>query len=256
MKPSLDAQAHLIRPVAHIHTPYPVKFGVPRQPGLVDALEGTVRFTPEFRDDDAVRGLETFDYVWLIWDFSQNHRDSWSPTVRPPRLGGTRRMGVFATRSSFRPNDLALSCVRLVGVETDAPYDDGTRGPVLHVVGADMMDGSPVYDIKPYLPFSDSKPDAGHGWVEADEWHELQVAFPPEELAKLPEHLRAGAFQVLAQDPRPAHARVTSQGRDFWVTLENYDIHFVVEGPVLMVTGVVELSDAQMERLRATGTIW
>ena len=155
--------AHVIRPVAHIKTPYPVKFGVPRQPGLVDALEGVVYFEPEFRDADAVRGLETFDYIWLIWDFSQNHRGGkWTPTVRPPRLGGTRRMGVFATRSSFRPNDLALSCVKLARVELDEEYPDGSRGPALHVIGADMMDGSPIYDIKPYLPISDSKPEAGH----------------------------------------------------------------------------------------------
>jgi tRNA (adenine37-N6)-methyltransferase len=250
------SQGHLIRPVAHIRTPYPVKFGVPRQPGLVDALEGVVEFEPEFRDADAVRGLETFDYVWLIWDFSQNHRGGkWTPTVRPPRLGGTRRMGVFATRSSFRPNDLALSCVKLARVEPDAAYDDGTRGPKLYVVGADMMDGTPVYDIKPYLPFSDSKPEAGHGWVEADEWHELDVVFAPELLAQLPEHLHKGAYQVLCQDPRPAHARVTSQGRDFWVTLENYDIHFEVEGSTLTVTRVVALTPAQMQRLRETGTI-
>ena len=248
--------AHLIRPVAHIKTPYPVKFGVPRQPGLVDALEGVVYFEPEFRDADAVRGLETFDYVWLIWDFSQNHRGGkWTPTVRPPRLGGTRRMGVFATRSSFRPNDLALSCVKLARVELDEEYPDGSWGPALHVIGADMMDGSPIYDIKPYLPFSDSKPKAGHGWVEADEWHELEVDFAPELLAQLPAHLHKGAFQVLAQDPRPAHARVTSQGRDFWVTLENYDIHFAVEDTQLTVTRVVELTDEEMQRLRETGTI-
>lgn len=248
--------AHLIRPVAHIKTPYPVKFGVPRQPGLVDALEGVVYFEPEFRNADAVRGLETFDYVWLIWDFSQNHRGGkWTPTVRPPRLGGTRRMGVFATRSSFRPNDLALSCVKLARLELDEEYPDGSRGPALHVIGADMMDGSPIYDIKPYLPFSDSKPEAGHGWVEADEWHELEVDFAPELLAQLPAHLHKGAFQVLAQDPRPAHARVTSQGRDFWVTLENYDIHFAVEDTQLSVTRVVELTDEEMQRLRETGTI-
>ena len=138
--------AHVIRPVAHIKTPYPVKFGVPRQPGLVDALEGVVYFEPEFRDADAVRGLETFDYIWLIWDFSQNHRGGkWTPTVRPPRLGGTRRMGVFATRSSFRPNDLALSCVKLARVELDEEYPDGSRGPALHVIGADMMDLSLIH---------------------------------------------------------------------------------------------------------------
>ena len=245
----------MLDPIAYMRTPYPTKFGVPRQPGLVDALEARVEFAPAFRNADALRGLEGFEYVWLIWQFSRNVREGWSPTVRPPILGGTRRMGVFATRSSFRPNDLGLSSVRLLAVELDAPYADGSRGPLLCVAGADMVDGTPVYDIKPYLPSSDAHPDARIGWKEAAAWRELEVVIPQAELAKVPPELRRGLVQVLEQDPRPAYTRSGQEGRTFWTPVDRLAVRFTVEGGILTVTRIDVLDDAQMERLRATGTV-
>lgn len=245
-----------LEPVAHVRTPYPTKFGVPRQPGLVDALEATVEFEPAFRNPDALRGLEGFGYVWLVWSFNHNLRGgAWSPTVRPPILGGTQRLGVFATRSSFRPNGLGLSSVRLLGVEADARYADGARGPLLRVGGADMVDGTPVFDIKPYLPSSDAHPDAAVGWKGQAVWGELRVEIPPDQLEKVPPRLREGLRQVLAQDPRPAYTRAGQEGRAFWVPLENLAVWFRVAGDELRVVRVDVLDEAHMERLRATGTV-
>ena len=157
-----------MRPIAHIRSDFPTKFGIPRQAGLVEELRATVIFEPEFRDPEALRGIDGFSHLWLIWEFSQARRDSWSPTVRPPRLGGNTRMGVFATRSPFRPNPIGLSCVKLVGVErTDA------FGTVLHVAGADLMDGTPIYDIKPYIPFTDCHAGAAAGFVDRNTWRTL-----------------------------------------------------------------------------------
>lgn len=242
-----EQNACTVEPVAIARTPYPVKFGVPRQPGLVDALEAALELTAPYRDPDALRGLEGFDWIWLIWGFSHNRRQGWTPTVRPPRLGGTDRMGVFATRSSFRPNALGLSCVRLVAVEAE-------RGE-LRVVGADLVDGTPIYDIKPYLPFCDSHPDAACGWVEERSWRELEVAIADAHLERIPAHLHVGLHQLLAQDPRPAYTRGAQDGRRFWVPLENYVIWFVVRGTLLEVVDVEELDVARMERLRETGTV-
>lgn len=246
-----------IEPVAFVRTAYPTKFGVPRQPGLVDALEARVELAPAFRNPDAVRGLEGFSYVWLVWEFSHNRREdgSWSPTVRPPILGGTERLGVFATRSSFRPNGLALSSVRLLGVELDAPCFDGGRGPVLRVAGADMVDDTPVYDIKPYIPSSDSHPDAAVGWKESAEWQELEVAWDAGVFDRVPEHLREGVVQVLRQDPRPAYTRTGQEGRLFWVPVENLVVWFTVKGQTLTVHRIVNLDEEQMARLRSTGTV-
>lgn len=243
--------------VARVRTPYPTKFGVPRQPGLVDALDATLEFEPPYRNPDALRGLEGFSYVWLVWGFSHNAREDggWSPTVRPPILGGTRRLGVFATRSSFRPNGLGLSSVRLLGVEQDARYADGSRGPLLRLGGADMVDGTPVFDVKPYLPSSDAHPDAQVGWKEQAAWRELEVRVPPAELQKVPQRLRDGLMQVLAQDPRPAYTRAGQEGRAFWVPLENLAVWFRVSGDVLTVVRVDVLDEARLERLRATGTV-
>lgn len=245
-----------IEPIAHICTPYPTKFGVPRQPGLVDALEAQVVFGPDYRNPDALRGLEGFDYVWLIWGFSHNGRNGeWSPTVRPPVLGGTRRMGVFATRSSFRPNGLGLSSVRLLGVEPDAVYPEGGHGPLLRVGGADMVDGTPVFDIKPYLPSWDSHPDARTGWRELAGWSELDVDAPPSELAKVPARLREGLMQMLRQDPRPAYARYGREGRVFWVPIANLAVRFTVAGSLLSVVDVVALDADQLARLRSKGSL-
>ena len=239
-----------IDPIAHIETSYPTKFGVPRQPGLVDALHARLVFEPAYRNPDAVRGLMGFDYVWLIWAFSHNESAGWSPTVRPPILGGTRRMGVFATRSSFRPNNLGLSSVRLVDVRFDEK-----DGPVLVVAGADMVDGTPVFDIKPYIPSSDAHPSAAVGWKEAVEWPELEVSIPRDLLERVPSALREGLLQVLRQDPRPAYTREGQEGRLFWVPLGNLAVRFTVGEGTLSVVDIVELDDARMRRLRETGTV-
>lgn len=241
------AEESTLEPVAVAHTPYPVKFGVPRQPGLADALEAVIELAGPYRDPDALRGLEGFDWIWLIWGFSHNQREGWRPTVRPPRLGGTERRGVFATRSSFRPNGLGLSCVRLVDVDEEAMR--------LRVVGSDLVDGTPIYDIKPYLAFCDSHPEASAGWVEDHGWTELEVDIPPTELAKVPPRLRMGLRQLLAQDPRPAYTRGVQDGREFWVPLENLVVWFAVQGACLTVARIEELGADRMWRLRETGQI-
>ncbi len=186
--------------IARIHTELPEKFGVPRQSGLVPQLRGRIVFEPAYRNPDAVRGLEDFSHLWLIWQFSEAVRQDWSPTVRPPRLGGNRRMGVFATRSPFRPNHLGLSSVRLERVEQSEAL-----GPVLHVCGADLMDGTPIFDIKPYLPYTDAHPDATGGFTQSYTDYHLEVIFPPDLLEQVPPDLRPALTGVLAQDPRPSY---------------------------------------------------
>ena len=185
--------------IARVRSDFQTKFGIPRQSGLVEELESRVVFEPEFRNPDALRGIEGFSHLWLIWQFSAAVRGGWSPTVRPPRLGGNARMGVFATRSPFRPNPIGLSCVRLLGVE------HGAEGPVLRVAGADLMDGTPILDIKPYLPYVDCRPEAVGGFAPAAPEQRLTVECPPELLATLPEGSRAALLGVLAEDPRPAY---------------------------------------------------
>ena len=184
--------------IAHIRSDFSSKFGVPRQSGLVDALEAAIVFEPEYRNADALRGLEDFSHLWLIWAFHHAVRDTWSPTVRPPRLGGNTRMGVFATRSPFRPNPIGLSSVRLDRVELTAEY-----GPVIYVRGADLVDGTPIFDIKPYIPYADSHPDAVGGFASAPAGETLMVVIPPEQLEKVPESRQEALRGVLAQDPRP-----------------------------------------------------
>ena len=186
--------------IARIRTDFPEKFGIPRQSGLVDSLKAHIVFEPEFRNPDAVRGLEGFSHIWLVWMFSQAVRENWSPTVRPPRLGGNARMGVFATRSPFRPNPIGLSCVELAAVEWSTP-----DGPALHVRGADLVDGTPILDIKPYLPYCDAKPQATGGFTDGLESTALQVVCPPALLARLPEKDRPGLLAVLEGDPRPRY---------------------------------------------------
>ena len=217
-----------LRAIATIHTPYESKFGVPRQSGVVNALESTIVFTPEFRNKDALRGIEGYDYLWL-WGFSQTADQGWSPTVRPPRLGGNVRRGVFATRSPFRPNPLALSSVRLLRLE-----ERPGLGTVLVVDGADMMDGTPIYDIKPYLPFTDSHPDARAGFAEHVRDQQLAVDCPPALLARLPEHLQNGAIAMLAQDPTPHYKKDPT--RIYGIAFAGYDIRFrIAEGTVIVV---------------------
>ena len=221
-----------LAPIAHIHTDFTEKFGIPRQSGLVAALNAFIVFTPEYRDPAALRGIEGYDYLWLLWRFSANpEQKSFSPTVRPPRLGGNKRMGVFATRSPIRPNPVGLSSVRLLGVE-----DGGTNGAVLRVAGADLIDGTPIYDIKPYLPGADSHPGARDGFVGENTWQPLAVECPPVLLARLPEEKREAALGVLAQDPRPAYQ--DDAARVYGMAFGGYDIRFTVAGAVLTVTDI------------------
>lgn len=220
--------------IAHIHTDFPDKFGIPRQSGLVEGLEGRIVFEPEYRNPEAVRGLEEFSHIWLLWKFSESRKEHWSATVKPPRMGGKKRVGVFATRSPFRPNDIGLSSVRLVGITMDE-----TDGPVLTVSGADLMDGTPIYDIKPYIPLSDCHPDASEGYTKETKVHELSVNFPPELLKIYPQQKRQAILGILAQDPRPAY--VQDPERIYGVSFAGYDVKFRVNDKVLTVCDVVPL---------------
>ena len=220
-----------LKVIAHIKTDFATKFGVPRQSGLVDDLKATIIFEPEYRNADALRGLESFSHIWLIWSFSEAIRGAWQPTVRPPRLGGNTRMGVFATRSPYRPNPLGLSSVKLEEIKPDPKY-----GTVLIVSGADLMDGTPIYDIKPYLPFTDSHPDATGGFAEERYGDGLDVIFPDDLLCKIPEDKRRAVKAVLAQDPRPHYQ--DDPNRLYGMTFAGFDIRFKVEGEVLTVCEV------------------
>lgn len=220
-----------IQVIARMKSDFPTKFGIPRQSGLVEQLRSTVIFEPEFRNPDALRGIEGYSHLWLIWQFSEAVRSQWSPTVRPPRLGGNTRMGVFATRSPFRPNNLGLSSVRLLGVEQTEAF-----GPVLHVGGADLMDGTPIFDIKPYIPYSDCHPQAIGGFTDTAGEFLLKVEFPEELLAKLPERKREAAIGVLSHDPRPSYQRTPD--RVYGLTFAGYDIRFTVAEGVLTVREV------------------
>ncbi len=213
--------------IARVRSDFPSKFAIPRQSGLVEALRAAVVFEPEFRDPEALRGIEGFSHLWLIWQFSANADRGWSPTVRPPRLGGNARLGVFATRSPFRPNPLGLSCVGLERVELHTP-----QGPVLRITGADLMDGTPVYDIKPYLPYADCRPEATGGFAAAPD-RTLEVVIPPQLLERIPEQLRDAAAGVLAQDPRPSYQH--DPDRVYGFRFGPVDLRFTVKDGVLTV---------------------
>ena len=214
--------------IARIHTELPEKFGVPRQSGLVPQLRGRIVFEPAYRNPDAVRGLEDFSHLWLIWQFSGAVRQDWSPTVRPPRLGGNRRMGVFATRSPFRPNPMGLSCVRLDEIQWDTP-----QGPMLVLSGADLMDGTPVFDIKPYVPYADCRPEATGGFTEQAGDFLLEVSFPPALLAQIPASQREALLGVLAHDPRPSYQH--DPERIYGLSFGGYNVRFRVDGKLLTV---------------------
>ena len=220
-----------MKPIAHIRSDFPAKFGIPRQAGLVAELKAQVVFEPEFRNPEALRGIDGFSHLWLIWEFSQNRREGWSPTVRPPRLGGNVRMGVFATRSPFRPNPIGLSCVQLDRVEWDGP-----QGPVLRVWGADLMDGTPIYDIKPYVPYADCRPEATQGFAPPDTNRRLEVEIPEELLNRVPKTHRAALQGVLAQDPRPAYQR--DPERIYGFGFAGLEVRFSVQDGVLRVEEV------------------
>lgn len=220
-----------IQVIARMHSDFSSKFGIPRQSGLVEALRSTIVFEPEYRNDDALRGIEEFSHLWIVWQFSEAVRQGWSPTVRPPRLGGNARMGVFATRSPFRPNNLGLSCVRLLGVERTEKY-----GTVLHVGGGDLMDGTPIFDIKPYIPYSDCKQDATGGFTDRAADFLLEVNFPAELLEKLPMDKREAAIGVLSHDPRPSYQK--DANRVYGLTFAGFNIRFMVQDKLLTVLAV------------------
>ena len=226
------ASERTMKVIARIHSDFPSKFGIPRQSGLVEELRATVVFEPEFRNPDALRGLEGFSHLWLIWEFSESVREGWSPTVRPPRLGGNVRMGVFATRSPFRPNPIGLSSVKLEAIRSTE-----RDGVVLEVSGADLMDGTPIYDIKPYLPYGDSHPDAVGGFAASRADATLEVRCPGTLLERVPPDRRAALVQVLAHDPRPSYQ--SDPNRVYGLPFAGCDVRFSVDGTVLTVTEIV-----------------
>lgn len=227
-----------LRVIARVRNDFPTKFGLPRQSGLAESLRSLIVFEKAFRVPEALRGLEAFSHIWLIWGFHQAMRDAWSPTVRPPKLGGNTRMGVFATRSPFRPNALGLSCVRLEKI-----VDLGAAGRALLVSGADMMDGTPVYDVKPYLPYADCRPEAVGGFADAHVSDAVPVDFPAALLARVPEDRRAALLEALRQDPRPAYQ--ADDTRIYGMPYAGLDIRFCVQDGVLRVRDVAE--DAKKE---------
>lgn len=220
-----------IKPLAHIRTDFPEKFGIPRQSGLAKTLRGRIVFEPEYRNPDALRGLEEFSHIWLIWEFSANRStSSWQPTVRPPRLGGNAHMGVFATRSPFRPNPLGLSCVRVDSIELSSP-----DGPVINVFGADLMDGTPIYDIKPYVKYADSRPEAVCGYVDRLEERSLKVVFPSELADRVADKsVIPPLMETLRLDPRPSYH--DDPERIYGLSFSGYNVKFKVTGQVLNVT--------------------
>ena len=235
------SQVFSMEPIAHIRSDFAEKFGVPRQSGLVDTLEAAVVFTPPYRNPDDLRGLEEFSHIWLVWVFDRAIRKDWSPTVRPPRLGGNTRMGVFATRSPFRPNPIALSCVKLGGVEQAA------EGPVLRVLGADLVDGTPILDIKPYIPYADCHPEALGGFAAAPAGETLEVDIPPALLEQVPFSRREALRGVLAQDPRPHYQN--DPERIYGLTFAGLDVRFTVEGTRLTVREIRPASASSAQNL-------
>ena len=219
--------------IARIHNDFVTKFGIPHQSNRISALKSTIVFEPEYRVPEAFRGIEDYDYIWLIWQFSEAVRETWSPTVRPPRLGGNTRMGVFATRSPFRPNNIGLSSVKLEGYEIDHKL-----GPILHVSGADLMNGTPIYDIKPYLPYADSHPDARGGFTDKIVEHRLKVDFPSEIFKEIPESQRKAVLEILANDPRPRYQ--DNPDKVYGMAYGELDIRFRVNGDILTVCEVVK----------------
>ena len=220
-----------LKTIAHIRSDFPQKFGIPRQSGLVESTRARIIFCPEYRDPNALRGLELYTHIWLIWQFSEAVREGWSPTVRPPRLGGNTRMGVFATRSPFRPNPIGLSCVKLEQI-----LHDEKDGDVIIVSGADLMDGTPIYDITPYLPYVDSRPEASDGFALNHRDGTLEVCFPTELQALIPADKLQGLIDTLSQDPRPQYQ--DDPERIYTMSYGGFDISFNVNGAKLTVTAV------------------
>ena len=223
----------MIKPIAHIQTDFKEKFGIPRQSGRVSELVGKIIFSPEYQDPDYIRGIEEFSHLWLIFDFSLAHRDSFSPTVRPPRLGGNKRIGVFATRSPFRPNNIGLSSVKLLGIEATEK-----AGNILIVSGADILDGTPIYDIKPYIPYTDCHTDAVGGYADREQFHRLQVKYNDEALEIVPKEKRNALISCLADDPRPSYH---GDKREYAMSFAGFDVHFYVDDNILYITKINKL---------------
>ena len=238
-----DRESGICKVIARIHTDFPSKFGIPRQSGLVQELVGEIVFEPEYRREEALLGIEEFSHLWLLWEFSEAKRDNWSATVCPPRLGGRERRGVFATRSPFRPNPIGLSCVRLERV-----VREGEDAPKLIVSGGDLMDGTPIYDIKPYLPYADAHPEAAGGFGEAHREDGIEVVFPGELLERLPEEKREAALHVLQQDPRAAYNKQPDYV--YGMAFAGFDIRFRVADDVLTVCDVIETEGKVWEKIK------
>lgn len=227
-------KSEIINPIATIHTDFPQKFGIPRQSGMIEELKGTIIFEKEYQNPDALRGLEGFSHLWLLWLFDDTTRDKFVPTVRPPRLGGSERMGVFATRSPFRPNPIGLSCVKLDYIE-----NTNTNGNILHVLGADMKDGTRIIDIKPYLPFVDSYPEAAAGYITQNPWTELTLHISEELLALIPAEKRESLLKVLKMDPRSANKKAS--GKECALYFADLNVKFSVENNILTVLSIETL---------------
>ena len=228
------ADKWMVEPIAYIRTDFSDKFGIPRQSGRAPSLMGRIVFEPKFRTPDAIRGIEGFSHLWLIFDFSKAHREGFSPVVRPPRLGGNRRVGVFASRSPFRPNPIGLTCVKLERVEFDE-----NEGHVLIVSGVDLLNMTPIIDIKPYIPFADSHPDAVGSYADEESGHKLHVVFPDALLSIIPENKRAALIECLSDDPRPSYQH--DPNRKYSMRYSSFDVHFHINGSTLEVVGVDEL---------------
>lgn len=233
-------QGRQLKIIAHVHTDFATKFGVPRQSGLVEELTAEITFEPEYRQPEALMGLEEYSHLWLLWDFSEVKRENWSATVCPPRLGGKEKRGVFATRSPFRPNPIGLSCVKLVKIILE-----GEDAPKLIVAGADLMDGTPIYDVKPYLPYADAIPDARGGFGQEHRNDRIRVDFPEELLERLPAEKRGAALAVLAQDPRAAYHKQPDYV--YGMAFAGWDVRFTVREGILTVTDVVKPGDKHVK---------
>lgn len=220
--------------IAHIRTDFTSKFGIPRQSGLIDELEATIIFEPEYRNPDALRGLDEYTHLWILWQFSECIDKEWTPTVRPPRLGGNKRMGVFATRSPFRPNPIGLSCVKLIGIEKTEKH-----GCIIRVSGADLLDGTPIYDIKPYLPYVDSHPEASNGFALNEKDGSLEVNIPDELIKLIPYEKQAALKAVLAQDPRPGYQ--DDPNRIYGIEFTGFDVRFMINNSILTVVEIKEI---------------
>ena len=222
----------LIKPIAHIHCDYKAKFGIPRQSGLINSVPAKIIFLPEYRNPDAFRGLEGYSHLWLLWQFSEAVRDGWSPTVRPPRLGGNKRMGVFATRSPYRPNPIGLSSVKIISIDLNTP-----KGSIIEISGADLLDGTPIYDIKPYLAYTDSHPEASSGFALTDRAPRSEVVISEELLHKVPEEHRASVIDILAEDPRPGYQDDSS--RVYVLEYANFEIAFRASDGKIVVDDII-----------------